>query len=79
MKRAELMGTSRREFLELIGLSAGAALLARQPLVADEKGIVPTMVHAAARAKITVHPVRRTSSVEVSGSSLDPMAALRNW
>ena len=71
MKRPELTGTSRREFLELIGLSAGAALLARQPLVADEKGIVPTMVHAAAKAKITIHPVRRNISVlEGSGGNI---------
>jgi glyoxylase-like metal-dependent hydrolase (beta-lactamase superfamily II) len=61
----------RRDFVELAGLSAWAALLARRPLFADEQGIVPTMVNAAAKAKITVHPVRRNISVlEGSGGNI---------
>lgn len=71
MKRAELMGISRRNLLELLGLSAGATLLAQQRLFAGEKGIVPTMVNAAAKAKIIVHPVRRNISVlEGSGGNI---------
>jgi glyoxylase-like metal-dependent hydrolase (beta-lactamase superfamily II) len=55
----------------MAGLSAGATLLARRPLFAKEEGIVPTMVDAAAKAKITVHPVRRNISVlEGSGGNI---------
>jgi glyoxylase-like metal-dependent hydrolase (beta-lactamase superfamily II) len=71
MKRLEPTGISRRNFFELAGLSAGAALLARRRLFADEQGIVPTMLNAAARAKITVQPVRRNISVlEGSGGNI---------
>ena len=58
MKR-ESIGTTRRNFLEMAGWSAGAALLARSPIFAKESGIVPTMVNAAAKAAITVRPLRR--------------------
>ncbi len=61
----------RRDFVELVGLSAGAALLVRGPLFANEQGIVPTMVNAAAKAKIAVHPVRRNISfLEGSGGNI---------
>lgn len=71
MKRAKSSAISRRDFFERVGLLAGAALLARRPLIADEEGIVPTMVHAAAQARITVHPVRRNISVlEGSGGNI---------
>lgn len=71
MERLERTGTSRRDFLELAGLSAGAVLLARQRLFADEQGIVPTMVNAAAKAKITVQRLRRNISVlEGSGGNI---------
>jgi glyoxylase-like metal-dependent hydrolase (beta-lactamase superfamily II) len=65
------MGTSRRDFLKMAGWSAGAVLLARRSLSAAEGGIVPTMVNAAAKAKIIVHPVRRNISVlEGSGGNI---------
>lgn len=55
----------------MAGLSAGATLLARRPLFADEGGIVPTMVIAAAKAKISIHPIRRNISVlEGSGGNI---------
>jgi glyoxylase-like metal-dependent hydrolase (beta-lactamase superfamily II) len=55
----------------MAGISAGATLLARRPLFAKEKGIVPTMVDAAAKAEIIVHPVRRNISVlEGSGGNI---------
>jgi glyoxylase-like metal-dependent hydrolase (beta-lactamase superfamily II) len=71
MKRAECIKETRREFFQLAGLSAVAGLLARRPLLADEGGIVPTMVNSAAKAKIIVHPVRRNISVlEGSGGNI---------
>lgn len=71
MKRAEATGVTRRDLLRLAGLSAGAALLARQPLIATENGVVPTMVNAAAKAKIVIHPIRRNISVlEGSGGNI---------
>jgi glyoxylase-like metal-dependent hydrolase (beta-lactamase superfamily II) len=70
MQQSETADISRRRFLAMAGLSAGAALLARRPLSAKE-GIVPTMVNAAARAKITTQPIRRNISVlEGSGGNI---------
>ncbi len=64
-------GVSRRHFLAATGFAAGAAVFAGGPLLAEEEGIVPTMVHAAAKAKITVQPVRRNISVlEGSGGNI---------
>jgi glyoxylase-like metal-dependent hydrolase (beta-lactamase superfamily II) len=60
---------SRRHFLAMSG--AGAALVAGRPLIAGEDGIVPTMVKAAAAAKITTHALRRNISVlEGSGGNI---------
>ncbi len=71
MKRVKPTGISRRNFLELAELSAGAALVARRQLFASGEGIVPTMVNAAASAKITVQPIRRNLSViEGSGGNI---------
>lgn len=71
MKHAESIGISRRRLFEIAGISTGAALLAGRPLFAKEEGIVPTMVDAAAKAKIIVHPVRRNISVlEGSGGNI---------
>ncbi len=71
MEQSESNVISRRRLLALAGFSAGAALLARRTLFAKEEGIVPTMVDAAAKAKITVHPVRRNISVlEGSGGNI---------
>ena len=70
MKPTKTIGTSRRDFLELAGLAAGA-LLAPRPIFGNKKGVVPTMVDAAASAKITVHSVRRNISVlEGSGGNI---------
>jgi glyoxylase-like metal-dependent hydrolase (beta-lactamase superfamily II) len=71
MTQTESAGISRRRLLTMAGLSAGATLLARRPLFADEEGIVPTMVNAAAKAKITTQPIRRNISVlEGSGGNI---------
>ena len=58
MERSELASASRRKFFQIAGLSA-TALLSRRSLAAVENGIVPTMVNAAATARIKSHPVRR--------------------
>jgi len=71
MEQSESTVISRRRLLAMAGFSAGAVLLARRPLLAKEEGIVPTMVNAAAKTKITVHPVRRNISVlEGSGGNI---------
>jgi len=60
---------SRSGFLAVAG--AGALLLARRPLIAQKDGIVPTMVNAAAKAKIIAHPLRRNITVlEGSGGNI---------
>ena len=62
---------SRRRLLTLAGLSAGATVLTRRPLFAEDEGIVPTMINAAAKAKITIRHVRRNISVlEGSGGNI---------
>ena len=61
---------SRRSFMAATGISA-AALFTSRGLFAEETGIVPTMVKAAAGAKIDVHPLRRNISVlEGSGGNI---------
>ena len=55
--------TTRRQFLEALALTAGAGLLPRNSVFAWESGIVPTMINAAAKAKVTVQPIRRNISV----------------
>src|SRR5712671_1085026 len=70
MKQAESSGISRRLFA-MAGLSAGATLLARRSLFAHEEGIVPTMVNAAAKAKISIQPIRRNITIlEGSGCNI---------
>ena len=54
--------TSRRNFVGLAAVATGAALLGRGRMCAEGLGIVPTMVNAAAKAKILVQPVRRNIS-----------------
>jgi pimeloyl-ACP methyl ester carboxylesterase len=62
MKEAESIGISRRRLLSLAGLSAGATLLAPRPLFADEDGIAPAMVNAAAKAQVpAIKPGTNTS------------------
>jgi len=66
-----ISGISRRRFLAAAGLTTSAAVLARRSLLAAKEGIVPTMVNAAAKAKITVQPIRRNISVlEGSGGNI---------
>ena len=60
---------SRRHFLAMSG--AGAALVAGRPVIAGHDGIVPTMLKAAAAAKITTHTLRRNITVlEGSGGNI---------
>ena len=71
MKRTEPTGISRRSFVESTALSTGSALLAERRLIAAEEGVVSTMVKAAAKAKITVRPLRRNIWVlEGSGGNI---------
>jgi glyoxylase-like metal-dependent hydrolase (beta-lactamase superfamily II) len=71
MTQTESIGISRRRLFEIAGLSAGAAVLARRPLFAKDEGIVPTMINEAAKAKISVQPIRRNISVlEGSGGNI---------
>jgi glyoxylase-like metal-dependent hydrolase (beta-lactamase superfamily II) len=61
---------SRRRFIAVASLS-GAALLVSRQLLAEEGGIVPTMIKEAAGAKIQVYPLRRNVSVlEGSGGNI---------
>ena len=53
MKQTESTGISRRRLLAMTGVSAGATLLARRPLFADQGGIVPTMPNTATTATST--------------------------
>src|ERR1700722_14365839 len=59
-KDFEGMQISRRRFFAVSGV--GALLFARRPLLAAEDGIVPTMVNAAANAKIVTYTLRRNIS-----------------
>jgi glyoxylase-like metal-dependent hydrolase (beta-lactamase superfamily II) len=62
---------SRRRFIATAGFSASAVFLSQHRLSAQDDGIVPTMVRAAAGAKITVQPLRRNISVlEGSGGNI---------
>lgn len=71
MTHKEPIRISRRRLLAMAGLSTGATLLSRRPLFAESEGVVPTMIHAAENAKITVHPLRRNISVlEGSGGNI---------
>src|SRR5260370_3628068 len=61
---------SRRSLMAATGISA-AALFTSRGLFAEEPGIVPTMVKAAAGARIEIHPLRRNISVlEGSGGNI---------
>jgi glyoxylase-like metal-dependent hydrolase (beta-lactamase superfamily II) len=71
MREFERSKISRRRLFETVGIAAGATLLARCPLFAKEAGVVPTMVDAAATAKINVQPLRRNITVlEGSGGNI---------
>jgi hypothetical protein len=49
MKQIESTGISRRRLLAIAGVSAGATLLARRPLFADQDWATATVVSATAR------------------------------
>jgi glyoxylase-like metal-dependent hydrolase (beta-lactamase superfamily II) len=67
----ELQISSRRRFMALAGMTTAAACILPRRLFAEELGIVPTMVNAAASAKVTVNPLRRGISVlEGSGGNI---------
>src|SRR5258708_16827791 len=71
MNNVNLSNLSRRRFIAAAGLGATTAVFAPRLLFAQETGIVPTMINAAARAKIEVHPLRRNISVlEGSGGNI---------
>ena len=71
MREVESNTISRRQLLKATAVSTGVALLGRRQLFATEEGIVPTMVNAAAKAKINVQPLRRNISVlEGSGGNI---------
>jgi glyoxylase-like metal-dependent hydrolase (beta-lactamase superfamily II) len=62
---------TRRSFIAVASMATTAALLQPRRLFADELGIVPTMVNAAASAKITMSPLRRNINViEGSGGNI---------
>jgi glyoxylase-like metal-dependent hydrolase (beta-lactamase superfamily II) len=67
----EQFNVSRRGFFAVASISASGAFLASRTLFAREEGIVPTMVNAAATAKIIVRPLRRNIAVlEGSGGNI---------
>src|SRR5664279_5325869 len=62
--------TSRRSFITLASLSTAASFIPHK-LFAEELGIVPMMVNAAANAKIAVSHLRQNISVlEGSGGNI---------
>src|SRR5215469_10306252 len=70
MNNFDLANLSRRDFIALAG-SAAASALAPRFLFAEKKGIVPTMIDAAAKATIETHPLRRNiSALEGSGGNI---------
>jgi glyoxylase-like metal-dependent hydrolase (beta-lactamase superfamily II) len=70
MNNYSLTNHSRRDFLSA-SLGAGALILGRHRLFAEETGIVPTMINAASEAKIEVHPLRRSITIlEGSGGNI---------
>ena len=62
---------SRRHFIAAAGLGATAAFLPRLLFAQQKKGIVPTMIDSAAKAKIETYPLRRGITVlEGSGGNI---------
>jgi pimeloyl-ACP methyl ester carboxylesterase len=53
MKQPESRGISRRRLLAIAGVSAGATLLTRRALFADQGGVVPAIADAAANTRNT--------------------------
>ncbi len=70
MDQTESGSISRRHLFAIVGASAGV-LLGRRRLFAKGYDLVPVMVNAAAKAKITSHPIRRNITVlEGSGGNI---------
>ena len=65
MSNVSLSHLSRRRFIISAGFGAAAVAVAPGLLYAEKEGIVPTMIDAAAHAKIETHPLRRNISVLV--------------
>lgn len=71
MENLDISTLSRRHFIAVAGLAAAAVAIAPRLLFAGSKGIVPTMVDAAANASIATHPLRRNISIlEGSGGNI---------
>jgi glyoxylase-like metal-dependent hydrolase (beta-lactamase superfamily II) len=71
MNTVEVRSLSRRAVLRTAALSALGGSFFTPSLVGAESGIVPTMVNAAANAKIEPHPIRRNITVlEGSGGNI---------
>ena len=71
MDNPGMTNLSRRHFIAVTGSAAAAIAFAPRFLFADGKGIVPTMIDEAAKAKITTYPLRRNISVlEGSGGNI---------
>jgi len=71
MNNLDLSSLSRRDFIVVAGSAAAAVAFAPRFLFAQKKGIVPTMIDAAAKATIKTYPLRRNISVlEGSGGNI---------
>ena len=71
MNNVEASNLSRRNFIAVAGSAAAALAFVPGSLAAENKGIVPTMIEAAAKAKIETHSLRRNISVlEGSGGNI---------
>src|SRR5215467_1444041 len=71
MNNLDLSSLSRRDFIVVAGSAAADVAFAPRFLFAQKKGIVPTMIDAAAKATIKTYPLRRNISVlEGSGGNI---------
>lgn len=67
----ENLSVSRRRFMSSLGLGAAAMALAPRMIFAEQKGIVPTMIDAAAKATIQTHTLHdKISVLEGSGGNI---------
>ena len=71
MNTIDISQLSRRNFIAVAGSAAAAGAFSLRGLGEENKGIVPTMIDAAAHATIETHPLRRNISVlEGSGGNI---------
>ena len=71
MNNLDISNLSRRDFIAVGGSAAAVVAFAPGFLFAEDKGIVPTMIDAAAKATIETHSLRRSISVlEGSGGNI---------